>query len=138
DLTADLVTLNACTSGVTSVVAGDELLGLQRAFLYAGAPAVVCTLWEAADFVALLAMDQFYTNLRGGQAPAAALRDAQIALRTMTGRNLLATIARWRAENPELVAALGELPAIPSEALDTHIYADPFYWAPFMLIGRPD
>src|SRR3712207_1055679 len=47
DLRADLVTLSACTSGLSHVVPGDELLGLQRAFLYAGVPSVVCTLWEA-------------------------------------------------------------------------------------------
>src|SRR5439155_3665491 len=137
DLRADLVALSACTSGLSSVVPGDELLGLQRAFLYAGAPTVVCTLWEAADFVALLAMDRFYQDLREGRGAAAALRDAQVALRGMTGRDLLATIARWRVEAPDFVAALGELPDIPAEHLDTLLYADPFYWAPFMLIGRP-
>jgi CHAT domain-containing protein len=138
ELHADLVTLSACMSGVTHVVPGDELLGLQRAFLYAGAPAVVCTLWEAADFVTLLVMDRFYADLGRGQTPGAALRDAQAAVRAMTGRDLVATLDRWRAEDPDFVAALGELPEVPTTALDTPIYADPFYWAPFMLIGRPD
>jgi CHAT domain-containing protein/predicted negative regulator of RcsB-dependent stress response len=136
-LDADLVTLSACMSGLSHVVPGDELLGLQRAFLYAGAPAVICTLWEAADFVALLVMDHFYSGLRRGSPPAAALRDAQVALRGMTGHELLATLDRWRAEDPTFVAALGELPEIPPEALGIELYADPFYWAPFMLIGRP-
>jgi CHAT domain-containing protein len=138
ELRADLVTLSACMSGVTHVVPGDELLGLQRAFLYAGAPTVVCTLWEAADFVTLLVMDRFYADLGRGKAPGAALRDAQAAVRAMTGRDLLATIERWRAEDPEFVAALGELPEVPAAMLDAPIYADPFYWAPFMLIGKPD
>jgi CHAT domain-containing protein/tetratricopeptide (TPR) repeat protein len=137
-LDAELVTLSACMSGLSHVVPGDELLGLQRAFLYAGAPAVVCTMWEAADFVALLVMDWFYTGLRAGSAPAAALRDAQVALRGTTGRDLLAILKRWRTEHPDLVAALGELPDLPPNALDATIYAEPFYWAPFMLIGRPD
>jgi CHAT domain-containing protein/tetratricopeptide (TPR) repeat protein len=138
ELHADLVTLSACMSGVTHVVPGDELLGLQRAFLYAGAPAVVCTLWEAADMVALVVMDRFYAAIRRGQPPGAALRDAQVAVRAMTGRDLLATIERWHAEDPDFVAALGELPEVPTTALDAPIYADPFYWAPFMLIGRPN
>jgi CHAT domain-containing protein len=137
-LDADLVTLSACMSGISQVLSGDELMGLQRALLYAGAPAVVCALWEAADFVALLVMDRFYTALNRGSPPASALRDAQVALRGMTGRDLLATLDRWRAEHPDFVAALGDLPDIPAEALDTPIYADPFFWAPFMLIGRPD
>ncbi len=138
ELTADLVTLSACLSGVTHVVSGDEMLGLQRAFLYAGAPAVVCTLWEAADLVALLVMDRFYTDLLRGIAPATALRDAQVAVREMTGHDLLATIARWRYEDPAFAAAIEGLPAIPPEALDTRIYADSIHWAPFMLIGRAD
>ncbi|HEY3230377.1 MAG TPA: CHAT domain-containing protein, partial [Roseiflexaceae bacterium] len=138
DLDADLVTLSACTSGVSQVVAGDELLGLQRAFLYAGARAVLCTLWEAADFVALLLMDRFYAGLRRGQPPAASLRDAQIAVRDMTGRDLAAALDRWRADDPEFIAALGELPNITPDLLDTPLYADPLWWAPFMLFGRAD
>jgi CHAT domain-containing protein len=138
DLDADLVTLSACTSGVSQVVAGDELLGLQRAFLYAGARAVLCTLWEAADFVALLLMDRFYADLRRGQPPAAALRDAQARLRAMTGRDLVATLDRWRAEEPQFVAALGELPEIAEDQLDQQLYADPTWWAPFLLVGKAD
>jgi CHAT domain-containing protein/tetratricopeptide (TPR) repeat protein len=138
DLDADLVALSACTSGVSQVVAGDELLGLQRAFLYAGARAVLCTLWEAADFVTLLLMDRFYADLRRGQPPAAALRDAQAALSTMTGRDLVATLDRWRAEDPQFVAALGELPEITDDQLDERLYADPTWWAPFLLVGKAD
>jgi CHAT domain-containing protein len=137
-LEADLVTLSACLSGQSQVMSGDELMGLQRAFLYAGAQAVVCTLWQAADFVALLVMDRFYSALHSGSPPATALRDAQVALRGMTGRDLLAALDRWQADHPAFVAALGALPEVPPEALDVAIYADPFYWAPFMLIGKPD
>lgn len=136
-LRADLVTLSACTSGLSHVVAGDELLGLQRALLCAGAPTVVCTLWEAADLVALIVMDRFYSELCRGRPPAEALREAQTFARQMTGRELLAMIDRWRAEDPAAVAAL-DLPPIPPEYFDAAIYADPLYWAPFMLIGRPD
>jgi CHAT domain-containing protein len=99
---------------------------------------VLCTLWEAADFVALLLMDRFYAELRRGQPAAAALRDAQMALRAMTGRDVVATIERWRADDPAFVAALGELPAIPAEDRDTLLYADPIWWAPFTLIGKAD
>jgi CHAT domain-containing protein len=138
DLDADLVTLSSCTSGIGQVVAGDEQLGLQRAFLYAGARAVLCTLWEAADFVALLLMDRFYIELQRGQPTAVALRNAQTALRSMAGQDVAATIARWSIEDPAFVAALGELPSIPPEHLDTPLYADPIWWAPFTLIGKAD
>lgn len=138
DLQADLVTLSACTSGLSHVVPGDELLGLQRAFLYAGAPTVVCTLWEAHDLVALLVMERFYTDLRKGRSAAAALRDAQVAVRELSGHELVATIERWCGENPEYTAALEEIKVLAQQSGDECLYADPFFWAPFMLIGRPD
>jgi len=113
DLAADLVTLSSCTSGVSHVVPGDELLGLQRALLYAGVPTVVCTRWEARDLVALLIMDRFYTALLQGFSPAVALRDAQIAVRDLTSRDLSALLDRWRAEATDLAVALGA----PADAL---------------------
>lgn len=136
DLRADLVTLSACTSGLSHVVPGDELLGLQRALLYAGAPTVVCTLWEAADLVALLVMERFYLGLQQGRRAAEALRDAQVAVRGMTGRDLAAAIARWQDEDPDFANAL-DLPEIAPDEYDQAIYADPQCWATFMLIGRP-
>ena len=56
----------------------------------------------------------------------------------MTGRDLLAAIARWRHEDAAFAAAIDELPPMPPEALDMPIYSDPAHWAPFMLIGRAD
>jgi CHAT domain-containing protein/tetratricopeptide (TPR) repeat protein len=107
ELSVDLVTLSSCTSGVTHIVPGDELRGLQRALLYAGAPTVVCTRWEARDLVALLIMDHFYAGLRQGYTPAVALRDAQVAVREMTNRELVAQLDRWHAEGSDLAAVLG-------------------------------
>jgi CHAT domain-containing protein/tetratricopeptide (TPR) repeat protein len=135
DLRAELVTVSACTSGLSHVVPGDELLGLQRAFLHAGAATVVCALWEAYDLVALLVMEQLYQGLRQSRSVASALRDAQIAVRKMTGRDLAATFERWRAEDED-IALSGELPIIPPELYDTPLYTEPLYWAPFMVIGR--
>lgn len=137
DLDAELVTLSACTSGLSHVVPGDELLGLQRAFLYAGARAVLCTLWEATDVVSLLVMQHFYHDLHGGKSAAVALRDAQVALRDMTGREFAAIVERWREEDAEYVPALGEFAMILPEQYDQQLFVQPFYWAPFMLIGQP-
>lgn len=49
DLHARLVVLSACETGLGKLSRGDELVGLQRAFLYAGTPAVVTTLWKVDD-----------------------------------------------------------------------------------------
>ena len=62
---------------------GDEMVGLVRAFLVAGASRVMASLWPVDDAVTADFMDHFYRALRGGQTSAAALRQAQRAIRAM-------------------------------------------------------
>jgi CHAT domain-containing protein len=80
-LDAELVTLSGCATGMNVVTPGDELLGLIRGLLYAGAHSLLLTLWDVhdqstADFMAI-----FYRRFRDGADKAAALRDAMIELR---------------------------------------------------------
>jgi CHAT domain-containing protein len=78
DLHAKLVVLSACETGLGKLSRGDELVGLQRAFLYAGTPAVVTTLWKVDDRASYELVRAFYERLAA--APAAeALRQAQLA-----------------------------------------------------------
>lgn len=135
-LHCDLVTLSACTSGLSKVVSGDELLGLPRALLYAGAPAVICTLWEADDRVALLVMYHLYRELLAGASPAEGLRVAVTTVRALPAREVLALLARLGEQWPESLGRIA-LPEISPDHLEAPIYAAPYYWAPFMLIGRP-
>lgn len=100
-LDCELVTLSACESGLSTVRRGEELMGLVRAFMLAGAPAVVATLWRVDERSTRLLMERFYRELSSGVDAATALHRAQIHLR----------------------------------ALDTQ-FADPFYWAPFVLVGN--
>ena len=81
DLKGALVTLSACESARSEVVAGDELIGLARAFLGAGAATLVASLWLAQDDTTALLMDKWYEHLRDGTRRAAALRSAQLALK---------------------------------------------------------
>lgn len=80
-LDADLVTLSACQTGVVDVAPGEELFGLVRGFLAAGARTLVVSLWTADDAATALLMTHFYTLLQAGERPAAALRTAQGELR---------------------------------------------------------
>jgi CHAT domain-containing protein/predicted negative regulator of RcsB-dependent stress response len=80
DLSYELVTLSACETGRAHVAGGDELIGLGRGFLYAGAGALVTGLWRVADDVTTHFMEHMYRALLGGASKAAALRDAQCAL----------------------------------------------------------
>lgn len=75
-----IVVLSACESGVSTESRGDEMIGLVRAFLLAGAARVVASLWPVDDAVTSEFMTAFYQSLRAGAEPAAALRTAQLAI----------------------------------------------------------
>ena len=130
-LQAELVTLSACQTGVSRVLRGDEPMGLIRAFLYAGAKAVLVTQWPVEDLATCLLMVRFYQELANkNSALSAALGSAQQWLRELT-----VSQARW---------ALDALPvAVPASALfadlpaDARPFAEPRHWAAFMVVqGR--
>jgi CHAT domain-containing protein len=75
-----LVVLSACETGMSTVLPGDEIIGLSRGFFRAGAAALVVSLWTVADESTVAFMVHFYTCLRQGASPAAALRAAQRAM----------------------------------------------------------
>jgi CHAT domain-containing protein len=76
ELRARLVVLSACDTGLGKLSRGDELVGLQRAFLYAGTPAVITTLWKVDDRASYQLIRSFYSRLEK-VGPAEALRQAQ-------------------------------------------------------------
>jgi tetratricopeptide (TPR) repeat protein len=109
-LDADLVCLAACRSLRGAGSASDGDLGLQEAFLAAGARALLVTLWPVDDRATELLMEDFYARLTDPAKPvgrAEALREAQETLRL------------WRNAD-------GARP-----------YAHPAYWAAFALVGDP-
>lgn len=88
-LDADLVALSACQTGLgagffSDVPAGDDFVGLTRAFIYAGSAAVLATLWEVDDRSTSVLMKAFYQRLgaNGGQTKPAALAYAQQKIRS--------------------------------------------------------
>src|SRR6185436_2148025 len=88
-LNAKLVTLSACDTALgtgyfADVPAGDDLVGLTRAFLFAGAPSVLASLWEVNDRSAGVLMHSFYGRL-GHTDKATALAEAQRGLRARRG-----------------------------------------------------
>ncbi|HEV2352508.1 MAG TPA: CHAT domain-containing protein [Terriglobia bacterium] len=103
-LHARLVTLSACETALGSgyfsdYPAGDDIVGLTRAFLYAGSSSVMASLWEVNDRSTLQFMQNFYRDLQKANE-AAALRQAQLAM----------------------VGSHGRL-------------SQPYFWAPFVLVG---
>lgn len=81
DLDGQLVVLSACSTGRQAAAgSGDELVGLPRAFLAAGASSVVVNLWQVDDAAARTLMANFHRHL-GARDPSAALRAAQLDTR---------------------------------------------------------
>jgi CHAT domain-containing protein/Tfp pilus assembly protein PilF len=81
NLSADLVVLSACETGLGKEVEGEGLVGLTRGFMYAGASRVVASLWKVSDEATAKLMGEFYRGMeQEGMRPAAALRAAQILL----------------------------------------------------------
>src|SRR5262249_11375659 len=66
-LRADLVTLSACDTAAGRLQGEEGIASLERAFLYAGARAVLASLWTVADVYTTTLMTQFYRNLAAGQ-----------------------------------------------------------------------
>jgi CHAT domain-containing protein len=95
----NLVTLSGCQSGMSEVTGSDDLLGLMRGFLYAGARSLLVSLWNVNDESTANLMVNFYREWHKGASKSAALRQAMLTVR--------------------------------------ETYPNPFYWAPFLLVGNP-
>ena len=80
-LKAKLVVLSACDSGTGKLFQGDEIAGLTRTILSAGAKTVVSSLWTVDDESTALLMQAFYKELGRGRSPSTALRSAALAVR---------------------------------------------------------
>lgn len=108
DLAAcSLVTLSACETGRVALGGVDEVMGLGRGFLYAGAASLLPTLWKVDDASSAELMTLFYERLLAGRAKVIALAEAQRSF-----------LARTRASSRSG-------------------YAHPYFWAAFQLIGDP-
>jgi CHAT domain-containing protein len=78
-----LVTLSSCSSGKGKLGAGNDLIGLTRGFMFAGAPAVLCSLWDVDDEATRALMKEFYSNYLSGMSKPRALRKAQESIKKM-------------------------------------------------------
>ena len=80
-LPAELVVLSGCATGLNVVTPGDELIGLVRGLLQAGAQSLVLSLWDVHDESTKDFMIAFYTRLQQGQSKAKAMQAAMLDLR---------------------------------------------------------
>jgi CHAT domain-containing protein/Tfp pilus assembly protein PilF len=81
NLNADLVVLSACQTGLGKLVRGEGMVGLTRAFIYAGTPTVLVSLWSVSDLSTATLMGEFYRHLiKEKLSKTDALRKAQLTL----------------------------------------------------------
>jgi CHAT domain-containing protein len=81
NLPVELAALSGCSTGLSVVAGGDELLGLVRGLLHAGAKSLLLTLWDVQDSSTAWFMTAFYRRLAAGCLKANALRDTMLELR---------------------------------------------------------
>jgi CHAT domain-containing protein len=146
-LNADLVSLSACETGRSHVLRGDELIGLVRAFLYAGTLSVVVSHWVVDELSTRLLMERFYqelvtdSNQTGMGSKAEVMSRAQNFIKELTYEELSQMLLAGESTSKEINQQLQYL-AISAgydstETLhgDECLLAHPYYWAPFFLVG---
>lgn len=80
-LKAKLVTLSACETGLGKISSGDEIIGLNRAFFFAGTKSLLSTLWRINDVASAIIIKRFYRYLAQGLPKDEALRKSQLLVR---------------------------------------------------------
>src|SRR5262249_21785750 len=73
---ANLVALSGCQSGLGRIADSDDLLGLTRGFLYAGARSLLMSLWTISDESTVSLMNEFYKEWKAGTSKPRALQQA--------------------------------------------------------------
>ena len=110
--------------------------GLSTAFLATGTDSLVVSLWNVPDRSTALLMTRFYENLQQGLGKAESLQKAKQWLRSLTSEDVEALLAEDLDSDRLDRGTLRDRPLARTEGA-THPYADPYYWAAFILIGDP-
>jgi len=131
DLNASLVVLSGCETALGKLSSGDELVGLTRAFIYAGTPSVVASLWKVDDRSTAHLMSAFYKHL-STRSKAAALRQAHLEMiRGEVGSELLAQRGVGGIGKLSQTASSGPPDPTSLPISQSH----PYFWAPCILVG---
>ena len=121
-LNAKLVALSACSTARGRLLNGEGVVGISRAFFYAGTPAVVASLWNVNDASTAKLMTELFRALKAQNLPPAeALRQAKLKLIDTAGTSPFAVVPVNPSTNDLQVSGS---------------YSHPFYWAAFILIGQ--
>jgi len=120
---ADLVTLSGCDTGIGVLTGGQEIVGLSRGLLAAGAHRVVVSLWPVYDGATAVLMSRFADALNRGEDPVDALSSAQAAIRALDAAGLSESREAIRDAETSI------------ELVEPRAGDHPQRWAPFILVG---
>ncbi|RKZ93490.1 MAG: hypothetical protein DRR19_00940 [Candidatus Parabeggiatoa sp. nov. 1] len=134
-----MVVLSACQTGITDFTKiPNEVIGFSGAFMQAGVPAIISTLWPVEEIATLLLLKRFYQfYLQENQPPVQALQQAQYWLRDATVEELgLVTLFQkiyLESEETDEEAFLSMQNY--KTRLSEKVFAHPYYWAGFVFSG---
>ncbi|APR80239.1 TPR repeat protein [Minicystis rosea] len=129
-LNGALVVLSACQTGLGAGGGGNEIIGLTRGLLAAGARAAIVSLWPVEDAATAVLMGELYRRIRAGASPVDALRCAQNHVRLLSGDD-------FDRELRDIEAPRGErrVMTVPPMEDAGGAFAHPYFWAPFIFVG---
>ena len=134
-LNSELVVLSACETGKGNTTSGNDVVGLTRGLLAAGARSAIVSFWSVDDASTALLMKYFYQHLREQHIPAKALAFAQNKLRKTSRKLALKDLNDSLSELA--LAKQRSLRGIKLEQQQESVgYEHPFYWAAFFYVGR--
>ncbi|MDZ7262409.1 MAG: CHAT domain-containing protein, partial [candidate division KSB1 bacterium] len=81
NLNAYLIAMSACETGLGTITGGDEVIGLSRSFIFAGASSLMASLWKVDDLATAVLVKRFFRYLKQGQSRSEALRNAQMLVK---------------------------------------------------------
>ncbi|HET6528115.1 MAG TPA: CHAT domain-containing protein, partial [Balneolaceae bacterium] len=121
-LNTEMVVLSACNTGLGEVVSGEGILGMQRAFFFAGASTVVVSLWNVYDRSTAFLMNRFY----------------DFALKNTDDVEWVDNLLRWVGwdESVPFGQKAAAMRKAKLEMINHPLYHHPVYWAPFIVVGR--
>lgn len=140
-LKASLITLSACDTGLNDIDYGDELWGLTRAFLVAGAHSVLVSLWPVYEVSTRIFMEHFYGKLGEKYSRAQALAAAQHHIRNLKASQLYKILGseQYGLSSEEIDKEFKKLVKLlknfSTSSDDPCLFAHPYYWGAFLLIG---
>lgn len=145
NLNAELVTLSACQTALGRYAEGEGHIGFAQSLLVAGADSVLLSLWKVDDSATALLMQRFYKNVLGTRAGLdgplpkhEALREAQSWLRGLERADADRLVARIPQLQRGKIRPIRKPTLRPPTKNGDGPYADPYYWAAFVLVGRAD